>query len=190
MSTKGPAILNTIRTVVDEFGGSDALANTLCDRVGDVFLDALADQQSEYRPEDPPPRRLGHTELEAAMRWCPHVREVTPLGKGPKDAQVGNRYIDRDGSAYTNPAGCACTAITACNGVGSMTCAAIAGSAAGQLSSHYESRAACRIEHRSAGQVRASKSICLMTLTPPPAAKAASARRHRQHAKESANGNA
>jgi hypothetical protein len=53
---------------------------------------------------------LGHTELEAAMRWCPHVREVTPAGKGPKDAQVGNRYIDRDGSAYNNPAGCACVA--------------------------------------------------------------------------------
>jgi hypothetical protein len=64
---------------------------------------------ASYREDDPPPpRRLGHTELEAAMRWCPHAREATPAGKGPKDAAIGNRYIDRDGSDYANPAGCRC----------------------------------------------------------------------------------
>ena len=42
------------------------------------------------------------------MRWCPHVREVTPVGKGAKDAQIGNRYIDKNGSEYGNPSGCCC----------------------------------------------------------------------------------
>ena len=104
---RGLALFNTIRAVVNEFGGADELANALVDRIGDDFLDALQDQQSEYR-DDNPPRRLGHTELEAAMRWCPHVREVTPAGKGRKDAAIGNRYRDDDGTEYANPAGCCC----------------------------------------------------------------------------------
>jgi hypothetical protein len=108
MSTKAPAIFNTIRNVVNELGWPDEHANTLCDRVGEDFLDAVRDQQSEYRDDSPPPRRLGHTEVEAAVRWCPLVREVTPVGKGAKDAAIGNRYIDKNGSEYANPAGCLC----------------------------------------------------------------------------------
>ena len=42
------------------------------------------------------------------MRWCPHVREVTPTGKGAKDVAIGNRFIDKNGSEYANPAGCCC----------------------------------------------------------------------------------
>lgn len=110
MYTKGPAIFNTIRTVVDKFGASPELANALCDQLGDDFLDAVQEQHAATYRDDDPPRRLGHTELEANLRWCPHVREVTPVGKGRKDVAIGNRYVDRDGSAYNNPAGCACAA--------------------------------------------------------------------------------
>jgi hypothetical protein len=37
------------------------------------------------------------------------AREVTPTGKGKKDAAIGNRYLDGDGQDdYANPAGCRC----------------------------------------------------------------------------------
>jgi hypothetical protein len=98
-------LFSLIRDVVDEFGGSDRLANELCDRVGEQFLDAVTDQAREYREEDPS-RRLGMTELEAAMRWCPFSCEVVDLGK--KDHELGNRYLDSDGSDYANPAGSRC----------------------------------------------------------------------------------
>jgi hypothetical protein len=105
MST--PALFNLIRNVVDEFGGSDRLANELCDRVGDQFLDAVSSQVSEQYRDDELPRRLGHTELEAVMRWCPFVREVTSAGKS-RNAAIGNRFTDRNGGEYGNPAGCCC----------------------------------------------------------------------------------
>jgi hypothetical protein len=105
--SKQPAIYATIRHVVSEFGGSDELANALRDRVGDDFLDAVQDQRSEYRDDDPPPSRLGHSESEAAIRWCAFAREVTPTGP-QKLAAIGNRFIDHDGSAYSNPAACNC----------------------------------------------------------------------------------
>jgi len=107
--TRGPAIYNTIRNVVSEYGGGDNLADELCARLGDEFLDAVADQVSEQWRDDPPLRRLGHTEIEAAMRWCPHVREATAAGKA-KDIAIGNRYLDREGQDYANPAGCRCIA--------------------------------------------------------------------------------
>src|SRR5262245_41761077 len=106
---KGPAIFNTIRDLVSKHGGSNELANELCDRVGDDFLDAVDAQFAEQYPEEDPPHRLGHTELEAAMRWRPFAREVTPVGKNRKDAAIGNRYVDGDGTEYNNPSGCACS---------------------------------------------------------------------------------
>lgn len=102
-------IYNSIRALVDKHGGNEALASELCDVVGDEMPAAAQDALSGYR-EDPPPSRVGHTELEASLRWCPFAREVTPVGKGAKDAALGNRFIDRNGSEYANPAGCACTA--------------------------------------------------------------------------------
>jgi len=110
MSTPTPALFNLIRDVVDRHGKADELANDLCDQVGELWSDAVIDRDREYRDDVTPARRLGHTELEAVMRWCPHVREVTPVGKGPKDVAIGNRYIDRDGESYGNPAGCCCIA--------------------------------------------------------------------------------
>jgi len=108
---KGPAIYNTIRRVVSEFGGGEALADELCTRVGDEIEDTVDERfAQQFRADDPPPRRLGHTELEAVMRWCPHVREVTPAGKGPRDVAIGNRYRNGDGQEYGNPAGCCCIA--------------------------------------------------------------------------------
>jgi hypothetical protein len=104
------ALYNTIRHVVGEHGGSDNLANELYDRIGDDFHDAVGQQVREsYAIDEDPPRKLGHTELEASMRWCPLARQVTPVGKGKKDAQIGNRYLDADGADYANPAGCRCT---------------------------------------------------------------------------------
>jgi hypothetical protein len=48
------------------------------------------------------------TEAEAAQRWCPLVREVTPVGKGGKrDIALGNRYTT-DKDDFTNPAGARC----------------------------------------------------------------------------------
>jgi hypothetical protein len=108
--TKGSVIYNTIRHVIGEHGGSDHLANEPCDRIGDNFLDAVSEHVSTQYSDDDPPRRLGHTPLEAVMRWCPFVREVTPSGKGRRDVAIGNRFVDRDGQEYANPAGCACTA--------------------------------------------------------------------------------
>jgi hypothetical protein len=108
MSSPTPALFNTIRRLTEEFGGSEDLANALCDHVGDNFLDAVGDQVSEQWRDDAPPRRLGHTEVEAAMRWCPHAREATAAGKA-KDVAIGNRWIDREGQDdYANPAGCRC----------------------------------------------------------------------------------
>jgi hypothetical protein len=108
--TKRTAIYNTIRSVVSEYGGGDKLADELCARLGDEILDAVNAQVSEqYRDDDPPPRRgLGLTEVEAAMRWCPHAREATAAGKA-KDVAIGNRYLDRERQDdYANPAGCRC----------------------------------------------------------------------------------
>jgi hypothetical protein len=110
MSRLAPALFNTIRRVVDEFGSTPELASALCTEVGDEFLAAVHNQVREQTGDEPAPRRLGHTELEAHMRWCSFAREVTPVGKGPKDAAIGNRYLDRNGSEYANPAGCACIA--------------------------------------------------------------------------------
>lgn len=102
------AVYNKIRQVVDKhIGGNEALTRELCDVAGDEIPAAVQDALSEYR-EDPPPRRLGMTEVQAAVRWCPLTREVTPVGKGAKDAAIGNRYIDKNGSEYANPAGCLC----------------------------------------------------------------------------------
>jgi hypothetical protein len=100
-----PMLFNLIRRVVDEFGGPSGLADALCDQVGDQFFGAIADQAAEYR-DDPPPRHIGMTETESAVRWCPFTREVINLGK--KDRLAGNRYLDADGSDYANPAGARC----------------------------------------------------------------------------------
>jgi hypothetical protein len=107
---KGATIFNDIRNTVSEHGGSPALADELCTRVGDEIEDAVGERFSQqFREDDPPPRRLGWTELEAAMRWCPHAREHTPVGKGTKDVAIGNRYLDQNGQDdYTNPAGARC----------------------------------------------------------------------------------
>jgi hypothetical protein len=58
---------------------------------------------------DPPEDRRGYTEAEAAQRWCPFAREVTPVGKSKKDAAIGNRY-ETAKDDFTNPAGCRCIA--------------------------------------------------------------------------------
>jgi hypothetical protein len=106
--SRSPAIYNTIRAVVSEFGGSEALADELCTRVGDEIEDAVGERFSQqFREEDPPPRRLGHTEIEASMRACPFAREVIALD-GKRERSVGNRYTGPDGGDYANPAGCRC----------------------------------------------------------------------------------
>jgi hypothetical protein len=105
-----PALFNTIRRVVDEFGGPPELASALCTEIGEEFLAAVYDQAREsFQLDEQPHGRLGMTEVEASLRWCPHVREHTPVGKGTKDVAIGNRYLDSNGQDdYTNPAGCRC----------------------------------------------------------------------------------
>ena len=105
----GTQLYNRLRAVVDNHGHNQALARELCDVVGDEIAAAKQDALSGHL-EDPPPKLLGMTEPEAAVCWCPLVREVTPVGKGAKDVAIGNRYIDKNGSEYANPAGCACIA--------------------------------------------------------------------------------
>jgi hypothetical protein len=88
-----PALFNTIRRVVDEFGGPPELASALCTEIGEEFLAAVYDQAREsFQLDEQPHGRLGMTEVEASLRWCPHVREHTPVGKGTKDVAIGNRY--------------------------------------------------------------------------------------------------
>jgi hypothetical protein len=102
-------LYSRIRAAIDAHSGdNEAQARAVCDVVDHEITAATQDALSAYREDSPPPRRLGHTELEAAMRWCPLTREVTPVGKGARDAQIGNRYVDRNGSEYSNPAGAAC----------------------------------------------------------------------------------
>jgi hypothetical protein len=103
-------IYNAIRDVIESYGGGDAAVRAVCDVVDDEIAAAVRDQMAEYRPEDRLPSPVGLTETEAAARWCPFAREVTPVGKGKKDAAIGNRYLDSDGSDFANPAGCRCIA--------------------------------------------------------------------------------
>jgi hypothetical protein len=100
------AIYNRVRAAIEAHGGSDAMAGAVCDVVGDEIAAATQDALSGYREEDPPPGRLGHTECEASLRWCPFAREIVELSK--KATAVGNRYTDQNGSDYANPAGARC----------------------------------------------------------------------------------
>jgi hypothetical protein len=51
-------------------------------------LDELIDHSNLPYDSD----HRGHTEQEAAQRWCPFVRETVPLGKS-KVAAIGNRFL-------------------------------------------------------------------------------------------------
>jgi hypothetical protein len=108
---RGPELFNVIRNVLAESGVCEQIADRVVTEVGELYLGAIHDAVREHVDEGVARPRQGHlgmTAAEAAMRWCPHVREVTPVGKSKKDAQIGNRFIDRDGSHYSNPAGCGC----------------------------------------------------------------------------------
>jgi hypothetical protein len=98
-------LFNLIRRTVSAYGGSEQLADALVTEMGDEFLDSVDARFSALHAEKPPPRNLGMTELEAAMRWCPQAREVTALDK--KTQHLGNRYLDGEGD-FANPAGCRC----------------------------------------------------------------------------------
>ena len=105
--SKNMSVYNLIRHIVGEFGASDALADDLCSQIGDTIEGAVIDRfHEQFANDDPPPRRLGMTECEASLRWCPMAREVVSLGK--KDAGIGNRYLDERGADYANPAGARC----------------------------------------------------------------------------------
>jgi hypothetical protein len=98
-----------VADVVRAHSGSEELI----DKLFGLFLDEVESLAAARFDElhDPVPyesEQRGHTEHEAGQRWCPFVREVTPVGKSKKDAQIGNRYLaDKD---YANPAGCRCIA--------------------------------------------------------------------------------
>jgi hypothetical protein len=92
-------IFEEIQAAIDDHGGSTP---GLADRIKAIVRDRFDNAGK--------PPLLGMTETDAAMRWCPHVREVTPVGKSKKDAAIGNRYLDKDSVDYANPAGCRCIA--------------------------------------------------------------------------------
>jgi hypothetical protein len=100
-----------IADVVRAHSGSDSLT----DELFSWFLDeveglaaARFDELHDPAPDAYDSGRRGYAEHEAAQRWCPFVREVTPVGKSKKDAAIGNRYLaDKD---YANPTGCRCIA--------------------------------------------------------------------------------
>jgi hypothetical protein len=85
----------------------DEIESLAADRVDELLNSSEERLSNVYDPAvDEPP---GHTEAEAAQRWCPFTREVTPIGKSKKDAAIGNRYLtERDD--FPNPAGCRCIA--------------------------------------------------------------------------------
>jgi hypothetical protein len=103
-----PALFNTVRTVLSENGVSETIADALTARLGDDFLDAVNDQPRESFQIDDPPRRVGMTETQASMRWCPMAREIVANGTN-RNVGMGNRY-QAEGGDYANPAGCRCIA--------------------------------------------------------------------------------
>jgi len=110
MTNSSPMLFSTIRRVLAESGVGEQVADLVVTEVGELYLDAVRDAVREHIDEGTTPRQshFGLTETEASMCWCPMAREATPVGKGPKDAAIGNRYVDRDGSDYANPAGARC----------------------------------------------------------------------------------
>jgi hypothetical protein len=99
-----------IADTVRAHSGTEALIEDIWSRVSDDAEGTVSHRVDELRNQDPavdaPP---GYTEIEAAQRWCPFTREVTPVGNGKKDVAIGNRFLTaRDD--YTNPAGCRCVA--------------------------------------------------------------------------------
>jgi len=88
---------------------SDEVAAEVGDRLDEELHQIDAAIGASERPVPAPEGRRGHTESEAAQRWCPFAREVTPIGKSKRDAAVGNRYFtERDD--FANPGGCRCIA--------------------------------------------------------------------------------
>jgi hypothetical protein len=78
--------------------------------VGELLNEAVNDAVREHVGEGAPtPRqsRLGMTEAQAALRWCPMAREVIETDN-KKTHGIGNRYLDNNGGDYTNPAGSRC----------------------------------------------------------------------------------
>jgi hypothetical protein len=91
-----------------------AIYDVLCEQVESLAADRVderlhqpGDLMADTRNSTPDVNHLGHTEVEAGQRWCPHVREVTPVGKGKKDVAVGNRFMTMKDD-YVNPAGARC----------------------------------------------------------------------------------
>jgi hypothetical protein len=106
---RGPELFNTIRSVLAESGVCEQIADRVVTEVGELYLGAIHDAVLEHVDEGasaPRPQRLGLTETQAAMRWCPMVREVIEPDK--KTQGIGNRYLDNGGGDYTNPAGARC----------------------------------------------------------------------------------
>jgi hypothetical protein len=114
MSGATQRLYRQVTDVIRTHSGSEALEEAITGLVLDEFeslvvaaVDEALDQTDPSLAE--PEERLGYAEAEAAQRWCPYVREVTPLGKGKKDIAIGNRYTTNKDD-FTNPAGCRCIA--------------------------------------------------------------------------------
>jgi hypothetical protein len=106
-----PTLFNTVHRIIDGHGIDDNVVDQLCTEVGDLLNEAVADAVREHVGEGAStparPQRLGMTENQAAMRWCPMVREVIETNN-KKTHGIGNRYLGNDGGDYTNPAGARC----------------------------------------------------------------------------------
>jgi hypothetical protein len=105
-----PTVFNTIHRIIDGHGINEQVVDQLCAEVGELVNEAVSDAVREHVDTDastPRPRRLGLTEAQAAMRWCPLVREVIDESD-KKPRAIGNRYQDKGGGSYANPAGARC----------------------------------------------------------------------------------
>jgi hypothetical protein len=112
MSAPTSRLYQQVADVIRAHSGTEPLVEAVSALVLDEFesfVAARVDEVLEQTDHLPAPDCLGHTEAEAAQRWCPFAREVTPLGKAKRDAAAGNRYLT-DKDDYTNPAGCRCIA--------------------------------------------------------------------------------
>jgi hypothetical protein len=105
-----PTVFNTIHRIIDGHGIDDNVVDQLCTEVSELVNEAVHDAVREHIDESVPaprPQRLGMTENQAALRWCPFAREVIEVG-AKKTHGIGNRYLGSGEDDYANPAGCRC----------------------------------------------------------------------------------
>jgi len=107
MTTTLPAnFTSTIHRVIAGLGVDGKVVDQLCAEVGELLNEAVNDAVREHVDEGASAlrsQRLGLTENQAAMRWCPMVREVIDEAHA-----VGNRYQDISGDSCANPVGSRC----------------------------------------------------------------------------------